>query len=88
MAPTTNSLFIGNFIHSKSLDDLEYFHNTALFVDGKGVIVAIEPDCNQKKAEETIFPKLGWNEENVSIHVAKEHQFFFPGFIGLYNRLN
>lgn len=85
MASTTNSLFIGNFIHSKTLDDLEYLHKTAIFVGEKGVIVAIESDCDQTKAEESIFPKLGWSSKDVSIHVANDHQFFFPGFIGLFD---
>jgi guanine deaminase len=77
------SIFLGNFIHSKSLDELEYLHDTAVFVDEKGVIVAIENECNQKKAEETIFPQLGWTTGDISVKVAKAHQFFFPGFIGL-----
>ncbi len=77
------SLFLGNFIHSKSLDGLEYLHDTAVFVDEKGVIVAIENECDQKKAEETIFPKLGWTAGDISVKVSKAHQFFFPGFIGL-----
>ena len=78
-----NSLFLGSFIHSKSLDKLEYLHNTAVFVDNKGAIVLIEPECDQKKAEETLIPQLGWIVGEVNITTAKEGQFFFPGFIGL-----
>lgn len=73
---------MGSFIHSKNLDELEYLHDTAVCVDEKGVIVAIEKDCNEKKAEENLFPKLGWSKQDVIIKIAKEHQFFFPGFIG------
>jgi guanine deaminase len=73
---------LGTFIHSKNLDKLEYLHNTAVCVDEKGVIVAIEPECNQAKAEGILFPKLGWSREDVSVKVAKPGQFFFPGFIG------
>lgn len=76
------SLFLGSFIHSKSLDELEYFHDTAVAVDDKGLIVAIEKDYDQKKAEETLFPKLGWAAAEVTIKSAKPGQFFFPGFIG------
>ena len=78
------SLFLGSFIHSKSLDELEFLHETAVFVDDKGVIVAIEKGCDQKKAEETLFPKLGWTVGEVSFRIAKPGQFFFPGFIGLF----
>ena len=80
---TMKSLFLGSFIHSKSLDVLEYLHDTAVFVDEKGVIVAIERDCDLKKAEETIYPKLGWTRSDVTVRTAKPGQFFFPGFIGI-----
>lgn len=77
------SLFLGSFIYSKSLDELKYFHDTAIFVDDKGTIVAIEEKCDQGKAEEVIFAKLNWKKtEDVPIHVTKPGQFFFPGFIG------
>lgn len=83
MPPVTGkSLFVGTFIHCKTLDELEYWHNTAVFVDQKGTIVAIEKDCDQQQAEQTILPKLGWTTRDISVHIAKEHQFFFPGFIG------
>lgn len=76
------SLYLGSFIHSKSLDVLEYLHDAAVFVDEKGVIVAIERVCDLKKAEETIYPKLGWSSADVTIRSTKPGQFFFPGFIG------
>jgi guanine deaminase len=76
------SLFLGSFIHSKSLDELEFLHETAVCVDDKGVIVAIEKACDQKKTEETLFPKLGWAVGEVSVRIAEPGQFFFPGFIG------
>ena len=77
------SLFLGTFIHSKSLNDLEYLQKTAVLVDEKGVIVAVEPNCDQTKAEELLYPKLGWSREHVVVRTAKAGQFFFPGFIGL-----
>ena len=84
MAQTApNALYLGSFIHSKSLTELEYLHNTAIFVDSKGLIVHIEGDCDQKRAEDAFIPRLGWTVGEVSIRVAKEGQFFFPGFIGL-----
>lgn len=75
------SLFLGSFIHSKSLDELEFLHETAVCVDEKGVIVAIEKACDQKEAEESLFPRLGWTVAEVSVQTAKPGQFFFPGFI-------
>ncbi|TVY40427.1 putative guanine deaminase, partial [Lachnellula occidentalis] len=81
MSHTMKSVFLGSFIHSKRLDELEYLHDTAVFVDEKGVIVAIEKDCDLKNAEETICPKLGWSRSDVTIRTAEPGQFFFPGFI-------
>lgn len=75
-------LFLGSFIHSKSLEELEFSHDTAICVDEKGVIVAIESGFDQNKAEEVLFPKLGWTKGEVAVKVAKPGQFFFPGFIG------
>jgi guanine deaminase len=77
------SLFLGSFIHSKKLDELEYFHKTAIFVDSKGVIVHIEKDCDQARAEEAFIPRLGWRLEEVAVRIAQDGQFFFPGFIGM-----
>jgi guanine deaminase len=77
------SLFLGSFIHSKGLDELEFLHETAICVDDRGVIVAIQKARDQKAAEETLFPQLGWTVGKVSVRIAKPGQFFFPGFIGL-----
>ena len=80
--PTGKSLFLGSFIHSKTLDKLEYLHDSAVCVDENGIIVAVEKDCDLKKAEEILFSKLGWSTRNVTVKTAKPGQFFFPGFIG------
>jgi guanine deaminase len=82
LRPKIKSLYLGSFIHSKSLDELEYLHDTAVCVDENGVIVAIEKDYDLKKAEETLFPKLHWAIGDVTVKTAKPGQFFFPGFIG------
>ncbi|KAL2176757.1 uncharacterized protein P884DRAFT_202088 [Thermothelomyces heterothallicus CBS 202.75] len=76
-----NKVFLGSFVHSKVLDELEYLHQTAVFVDKSGTIVAIEKDCDESKARETVLPRLGWAEADVEVVKAKEGQFFFPGFI-------
>lgn len=81
---TGRSLFLGTFVHSKILDELEYLHDTAVCVDQKGIIVAIESNCDQRKAEESLYPKLGWSRGDVTVRAGQEGQFFFPGFIGQY----
>jgi guanine deaminase len=79
---TTKKLFLGSFVHSKALDKLEYLHNTAVFVDESGTIAAVEQECNETKAKETVLPRLGWDQADVEVVTAEDGQFFFPGFIG------
>jgi len=76
-------LFLGTFIHSKALSELEYFHNSTIAVDEIGKIVAVDKDCGDlAKARETLLPRLGWNEADVEFVQSKDGEFFFPGFIG------
>ncbi|KAI1474041.1 guanine deaminase [Daldinia eschscholtzii] len=84
MAPQKNEknqLFLGLFIHSIKLGELQYLHDTAVCVDKSGKIVAVEQQYDQRKAEETLYPKLGWKTEDVDVTIAEDGQFFFPGFI-------
>ncbi|KAJ3552830.1 hypothetical protein NPX13_g11024 [Xylaria arbuscula] len=77
-----NQAFFGTFIHSKSLGELEYLHNAAICVDRSGTIVAVEPNCNQQKAAETLYARLGWSLEDITITMSRDkRQFFFPGFV-------
>ena len=80
-----NQLFLGSFVHSKSLEELEYLHNAAVCVDAKGKIVAVEADCDRQKALSQLLPKLGWSVDDVQIHEQPSsksgRQFFFPGFV-------
>ncbi|KAJ4294901.1 hypothetical protein N0V88_005140 [Collariella sp. IMI 366227] len=76
-----NKLFLGSFVHSKTLDELDYLHDTAVCVDRTGTIVAVERDCDEPKARDAVFPRLGWGEDDVEVVRAREGQFFFPGFI-------
>ncbi|KAK3898577.1 hypothetical protein C8A05DRAFT_18876, partial [Staphylotrichum tortipilum] len=79
---TTRKLFLGSFIHSKALDELEYLHGAAVAVDENGVIVAVEGECDEARARETVLPRLGWEAgDDVEVVTAGEGQFFFPGFI-------
>ncbi|OIW28341.1 Metallo-dependent hydrolase [Coniochaeta ligniaria NRRL 30616] len=80
-ADKKNTVFYGTFIHSKKLDELEYLHNTAVFVDSNGKILAVERDCDLDNIATTLFPKLGWQAGNVATEKIKDGQFFFPGFI-------
>jgi guanine deaminase len=77
-----NQLFLGSFVHCKALDELEYLHNAAVCVDQSGTIVAVETDCDEVKAKQTVLPRFGWDESEVEVVKAGEGQFFFPGFIG------
>lgn len=78
---TRNKLFLGSFVHSKALDELEYLHNTAVCVDAAGTIVAVEKDCGEAEARGTLFPRLGWAADDVEVVSAADGQFFFPGFV-------
>lgn len=77
-----NTVYHGTFIHSASLDTLQYMHNTSIFVDASGTIVAVEQDTDADTALSAAIPKLGWNPDDVEIERIKDGQFFFPGFIG------
>ena len=70
-------------MHSRSRENLEYLHETGVFVNGEGVIVAIESDCDRSRAEDEIVPRLGWDKTQVEVVNSKKGQFFFPGFIGM-----
>ncbi|KAI0191605.1 guanine deaminase [Astrocystis sublimbata] len=77
-----NQVFLGTFIHPRRFGELEILHNAAICVDTSGTIVAIQPDCNQQKAVETLSGGFGWSLEDVAITVSRDaRQFFFPGFI-------
>ncbi|EPQ65037.1 Bgt-1246 [Blumeria graminis f. sp. tritici] len=75
-------IFIGDFIHCRSLDDLEFLVDTAVCVDEKGWIVMVEREVSdQIKAKKILLPRLSWKEDEVIFKVACKGQFFFPGFI-------
>lgn len=79
--PAKNKIFLGTFIHSKTLSELEYLHNAAVAVDSLGTIVAVSPDTDIAKAKSTLLPQLNWPSDDTDMVVAKAGQFFFPGFI-------
>ncbi|KAK0712174.1 hypothetical protein B0T21DRAFT_387182 [Apiosordaria backusii] len=79
--PAKNKLFLGTFIHSKTLGLLEYLHKTAVAVNSLGTVVAISPDTDLTTAQTVLLPQLGWSPDTTDITTAKPNQFFFPGFI-------
>ena len=79
---TRHKLFLGSFVHCKALDELEYLHHAAVAVGKEGTIVAVERECDEARARETVLPRLGWGDDEVEVVKAREGQFFFPGFIG------
>ncbi|KKY38509.1 putative guanine deaminase [Diaporthe ampelina] len=67
--PPPNQVFIGTFIHSKALDELEYLHNTAIFVEGPtGTIVAVERECDKTRRLDETFNRLGWSAAECKIY--------------------
>ncbi|KAK4196276.1 putative guanine deaminase [Triangularia verruculosa] len=79
--PAKNKLFLGTFIHSKTLAKLEFLHNAAVAVNKLGTIVAVSPDTDFAKAQNSLLPQLKWASDDTEITAAKPGQFFFPGFI-------
>jgi len=77
------AVYLGTFIHSKSLTEIDILHDAAIFVDEQGKIVAIEKDIKDVDGALSICPKLGWETEEVIARACGREQFFFPGFIGL-----
>ncbi|KAJ9132486.1 Metallo-dependent hydrolase, partial [Coniochaeta hoffmannii] len=75
------TVYHATFIHSIALDTLQYLHNTSVFVDPSGTIVAVERDLDLDTTIAKVLPKLGWQSSNLAIEKIPDGQFFFPGFI-------
>jgi guanine deaminase len=75
-APISKTIYLGAFVHSASLAELEVCAKGAVGVDDEGVIAFVERNVEigevKKKHE-------GWEEAKV---VEVKDGFFFPGFIG------
>jgi guanine deaminase len=83
MATPKHQLLLGTFIHSKTPQELEYRHDTAVAVSSQGKIVGIQQaGGNVNEARDTLLKELGWDPSDVDVIACKEGQFFFPGFIG------
>lgn len=67
------TVYFGTFVHSKSLEELDISHNTAVFVDENGRIAAIERGLPNVFAVNEVLLKLGWTGARAE-HVAQvEH---------------
>lgn len=72
------TVYVGTFIHSASLTELEVLENAAVSVDGgTGTILEIEKTVTGEMV------KLWEGDVRTKIVRAGEGQFFFPGFIGM-----
>lgn len=77
----TRTAYYGTFVHSKSLEELEISHNTAVFVDENGRIAAVEKNLPSVFAAHEVLVKLGWtgstgsaeHVEDVRIENVKEN---------------
>ncbi|PNY29864.1 Fuanine deaminase [Tolypocladium capitatum] len=80
--PNGNQLFLGTFVHSKTREELEFLHDAAVAVDGRGQIAGIDAASGGvEAAKEKLLRRLGWGEGEVDVHACEPGQFFFPGFI-------
>jgi guanine deaminase len=76
------AVYLGTFIHCKSLTEIEILHDAAVFVNEQGKIVAIERDIKDVDAALSHAAKLGWDTQEVIARACGREQFYFPGFIG------
>ncbi len=54
-----NQVFLGTFVHSKTLEQLEYLHDTAVFVDKTGKMVAVGAGLRPGESGEGGLPQAG-----------------------------
>jgi len=77
MAPSLEkTIYVGAFVHSKSLQELEICQKGAIGVDENGTIAFVKRNVTDPEA----LGKDGW--ESAKIVKVGENGFFFPGFIG------
>ena len=83
-----HAIFIGTFVHSQGLGELEYLLDTSVAVSApEGVISAIEKGVKGTTTEvaDAVRARLGWAEKDVDITDKRrigQEGWFFPGFIG------
>jgi guanine deaminase len=75
------SVYLGTFIHSKSLGEVEILHDNAIYVNEQGRIVVIAKGVDDDSVRSHLS-RLGWPQGSVVVRACEKEQFFFPGFIG------
>jgi guanine deaminase len=80
-APVKATLYVGAFVHSTSLKELELQERGVIGVDDKGVIAFVE-----RNVEDVSRIKEKYADFKAAEIVEVKDGFFFPGFIGTYLR--
>lgn len=78
-AEISKTIYVGTFVHSISLAELEIGENGAIGVDENGVIQFVHKDVDLKTVHEE-HPE--WREAKIA--EVKGNGFFFPGFVGMF----
>jgi len=76
-ATISKTIYLGPFVHSKSLAELEICENGAIGVDENGIITFVEK--NIQSTDTLISQKPEW--QNAKVVKILNNGFFFPGFI-------
>jgi len=79
------TIYVGTFIRSLSLANLEILEDAAVGVDENGIIAFIEKDVKEPELDEVVEQKYGWKEPHTVKGGGDSTAFFFPGFIGQYS---
>ncbi|KAF1841999.1 guanine deaminase [Cucurbitaria berberidis CBS 394.84] len=78
-ASISKTIYVGPFVHSTSLTDLEIEEKGAIGVDENGVIAFVERNVSQAGIEDVKSRNPGWQDAQVI--KLEGNGFFFPGFI-------
>lgn len=80
LASIQRTVYLGTFVHSISLSELEIGEKGAIGVDENGIIQFVEKNVDLEQVHEK---RADWSEAKVV--ELKGNGFFFPGFIGTIN---
>jgi guanine deaminase len=81
-APISKTIYLGAFVHSKSLTELEICEHGAIGVDDNGIISFIEKTRTSSQALKSQYPE--WKDAQ-TITLRGANTFVFPGFIDTHN---
>lgn len=85
-APISKTIYVGSFVHSKSLTELDVCEKGAIGVDEEGVIRYVERGGEGVEVLQKVQEKEGgWRDAEVV--KIRGNGFFFPGFVGMYGFL-